>query len=102
MPDLDLIKQGEQGCGTGASGSPQDGRAIPAAGRATGGRHLCSGDRDQRFRTAFAAGRGRSRQPRGVPPGTNGGGPNWFYNPEAIFCCRFTADGGARNNRLNS
>jgi hypothetical protein len=67
VPDLDLIKQEEQGCGTGASGSPRDGRAIPPAGRATGGRHLCPGDRDQRFRTAFAAGRGRLRQPSGRP-----------------------------------
>jgi hypothetical protein len=29
MPDLDLIKQGEQGGGTGAGGSPGAGRAIP-------------------------------------------------------------------------
>jgi hypothetical protein len=33
MPDLDLIKQGEQGCGTGAGGSPGAGRAIPPASR---------------------------------------------------------------------
>src|SRR5437762_3418520 len=33
MPDLDQIKQGEQGCGTGAGGSPGAGRAIPPAGR---------------------------------------------------------------------
>jgi hypothetical protein len=34
MPDLDLIKQEEQGGGTGAGGSPGAGRAIPLAGRA--------------------------------------------------------------------
>ena len=34
MPDLDQIKQGEQGCGTGAGGSPGAGRAIPPAARA--------------------------------------------------------------------
>jgi hypothetical protein len=33
MPDLDQIKQGEQGCGTGAGGSPGAGRVIPPAGR---------------------------------------------------------------------
>jgi hypothetical protein len=33
MPDLDLIKQGEQGCRTGAGGSPGAGRAIPPAPR---------------------------------------------------------------------
>src|SRR6202011_4964472 len=44
VPDLALIKQDEQGCGTGASGSPRDGRAIPPAGSATGGRRLCPGD----------------------------------------------------------
>src|SRR6266481_9756207 len=65
VPDLDLIKQGEQGCETGASGSPRDGRAIPPAGRTTGGRRLCPGDRDQRLRAAFAARRGRSLQPPG-------------------------------------
>jgi hypothetical protein len=32
MPDLDQIKQGEQGCGTGAGGSPGAARAIPPAG----------------------------------------------------------------------
>ena len=35
VPDLDLIKQDEQGCGAGVSGSPRDGRTIPPAGRAT-------------------------------------------------------------------
>src|SRR5438105_1440449 len=30
-----------------------------------GGRHLCAGDRDQRLRTAFAAGRSRLRRPLG-------------------------------------
>ncbi len=34
MPDLDQIKQVEQGRGTGAGGSPKGGRAIPPAGRA--------------------------------------------------------------------
>jgi len=34
MPDLDLIKQGEQGWETGAGGSPGAGRATPPAGRA--------------------------------------------------------------------
>jgi hypothetical protein len=34
MPDLDLIKQVEQGYGTGVGGSPGAGRAIPPAGRA--------------------------------------------------------------------
>ena len=79
VPDLDLIKQGEQGCETGASGSPRDRRAIPPAGRATGGRRLCPGDRDQRFRAALAARRGRPLRPaggRGRMNGTNG-----YYNP---------------------
>jgi hypothetical protein len=31
IPDLDLIKQGEQGCRTGAGGSPGAGRVIPPA-----------------------------------------------------------------------
>jgi hypothetical protein len=34
MPDLDLIKQGEQGCGTGGGGSLGAGRAIPPGARA--------------------------------------------------------------------
>ena len=33
MPDLDQIKQAEQGCGTGAGGSRGAGRAIPPAGQ---------------------------------------------------------------------
>jgi hypothetical protein len=33
MPDLDLIKQGEQGCRTGARGSPGAGRVIPPSPR---------------------------------------------------------------------
>jgi hypothetical protein len=65
MPDLDLIKQDEQGVWDrrerftgGRSGNP--------AGR-DGGRHLCPGDRDQLLRTAFAAGLGRPRQPLRTP-----------------------------------
>ena len=34
MPDLDQIKQGEPGRGTGAGGSPEAGRAITPDGRA--------------------------------------------------------------------
>ena len=39
MPDLDLIKQGEQGRRTGAGGGPGAGRVIPQP-RTAGGRHL--------------------------------------------------------------
>src|SRR6266849_3623840 len=59
MPDLDQIKQGEQGVRDRRGRFARAGRAIPPAGRAAGGRHLCPGDRDQRLRPAFAARRGR-------------------------------------------
>jgi hypothetical protein len=36
-----------------------------------------------------------------APAGTNGAGPNWFYNPWARSRCRFAAGAGTRNNRLN-
>jgi hypothetical protein len=52
MPDLDQIKQDEQGRGTGAGGSPGAGRAIPpAAGSAAAiadAIHDCRPDRPSR------------------------------------------------------
>src|SRR6266849_5894370 len=64
-PDLDLIKQGEQGVRD-RRGWFARGRSGNPAGRPRGGgRHLRSGDRDQRLRTAFAADRGRLLRPPG-------------------------------------
>ena len=43
MPDLDLIKQGEQGCRTGADGSPGAGRVIPPAPRTPQSARMAAG-----------------------------------------------------------
>jgi hypothetical protein len=67
IPDLDLIKQGEQRCRTGARRWPGAGRVNPTNPARlvvdTFVRTIEASD----FRTAFAAGRGRPRQPRGRP-----------------------------------
>jgi hypothetical protein len=51
MPDLDQIKQGEQGRGTGAGGSPRAGRVIPPDGRAV--RLLLAGEGEALARNAI-------------------------------------------------
>jgi hypothetical protein len=61
MPDLDLIKQGEQGCGTGAGGSPGVGRAIPPPTRAVGegvGKALTTRQRRLRVSTCVRLAKG--------------------------------------------
>jgi len=75
MPDLDLIKQGEQGVrhrrgglGRGRSGNP--------AGRAR-----LVVDTFVRAIETSDFGRDRPANPADAPAGTNGAGPNWFYNP---------------------
>ena len=102
MPDLDLIKQDEQGCGTGASGSPRTvGQPRRPAARLvvdTFVRAIETSDFERRLQQVEAD----HANPAGALAGTNGAGPNWFYNPWARFCCRFAAGAGTRNNRLNS
>src|SRR6267378_3404071 len=46
-----------------------------------GGRHLCPGDRDQRLRPAFAAGRGRLFRPPGAAVGMNDPGARQLLQP---------------------
>ncbi len=63
MPDLDLIKQGEQGIRD-RRGLFARGRSGNPAGRPRGGgRHLCPGDRGEGLRAAFAASRGQLLRP---------------------------------------
>ena len=95
MPDLDLIKQGEQEVqgrrerfATGRTGNPA-GRprgwwSTPLSGA------IEAGDFQRRLQHVEAD----HANPADVPVGTNGADPYWLYNPWAKSCCRLAADGG--------
>ena len=101
VPDLDLINQGEQGVrdrrerfATGRSGNPASPARLVVD---TFVRAIETSDFERRLQQVEAD----HANPAGAPAGTNGAGPNWFYNPWARFCCRFAAGVETRNNRLN-
>ena len=102
VPDLDLIKQDEQGCRTGAGDRPGAGRANPASPARlvvdTFVRAIETSDFERRLQQVEADHFGHS----GSPAGLNGAGPGWSYNLQERFCCRLAAGRAARNNRFNS